>query len=560
MDIFTLKALVEALRPHIRGAVLSKAFQMSPHDLLLRLWRQQDKRLFLSIQGHAPRLHLTTVRFHNPQHPLRFAAFLRARLHQMRVADITVRPYDRVVSLHWEHPATAGQGLTLVHELYGQQSNIVLVDAAGMVLESLKPSPGGTTLPHRLMPGQPYQPLPQPAERFLLSHLTMATLEQLHAQQQLDAKGLQRLVIGLSSPLAAELIHRSQGQPQRCWTLLQDLRQQYDQGTLTLSLCTTAQGARHLSVLPLTHSSDTMTSYDGKAEEAVTAFYDPFLARTHLQDLQATLHKTIARHRQKLRNKMAHLARDYATLEQYLPYQHYGTLLLTQRVPRGTASITLVNYYSPTQESLTLSLDPRLSGQDNAQVYFKKYRKAKSGLGKIHALLAQCRTEEQVLDTFSQQIAQTEEWDTLETMATTLQQRYGAPRAKSPSPTPAVRSLPYRTFTLPEGHRLYCGKSDQGNETLLRQIASPDDIWLHAHQQAGAHVVLKVDPQQDVPLQTLRQAAALAAFYSKGKDAASVEVIYTHAKHVQKFRGARPGQVQVTEYRTLAVAPRLPEG
>ena len=102
-------------------------------------------------------------------------------------------------------------------------------------------------------------------------------------------------------------------------------------------------------------------------------------------------------------------------------------------------------------------------------------------------------------------------------------------------------------------------KNNQGNDFLLRQIATPEDIWLHAHRQAGAHVVLKVRPHHEVAHQTLLQAAALAAFYSKGQKAASVEVLYTRAKYVRKFRGARPGQVQVSEYRTVEVAPQLPE-
>ncbi|HSX79671.1 MAG TPA: NFACT RNA binding domain-containing protein, partial [Candidatus Saccharimonadia bacterium] len=124
---------------------------------------------------------------------------------------------------------------------------------------------------------------------------------------------------------------------------------------------------------------------------------------------------------------------------------------------------------------------------------------------------------------------------------------------------PIPAELPYRTFVLRDNSTVYCGKNNQGNDVLLRQVATSEDIWLHAHRQAGAHVVLKARPHQEVAHQTLLQAAALAAFYSKGKEAASVEVIYTRAKYVRKFRGARPGQVQVTEYRTVAVAPQLPE-
>lgn len=558
MDIFVLKALADDLRQHLCGALVSKVFQMSPYDVLVRLWRHQDLRLLLSTQPQCPRLHLTTVRFRNPPQPLRFAAFLRAHLSDMRLADITVRPYDRVLYLHWGTPEAAGPRLTLIHELYGPHSNLVLVDTAGVVLEALKRSPGATASSRLVMPGQRYQPRPQPAHRRGVSALTVEDLTQLQTQGQFAAQGLQRLVVGLSATLAAELVHRSQGQPRRCWELLQELLQHYDQGRLTLTLCTTAQGLQYLSALPLTHCAATMTPYDS-AQEAVTAFYEPLLGTTHVEERRATLHKTVAQRLQKLRHKMTNLTRDYTKLESYLPYQHYGTLLLTQQVPRGTPSVTLVNYYSPTQDTITIALDPRLSLQDNAQAYFKKYRKAKSGLAKVQALREQCRHEEHMLNAVAQQITHAEAFEHLETLATALQAAPVTPQPRPRTPVPTASTSPYRIFVLSDGSTLYCGKSDQSNDALVRHVASPEDIWLHAHRQAGAHVVLKTHAQGAVSDQTLHQAAALAAFYSKGKEAPLVEVMYAYAKHVHKFRGARPGQVRVTEYHTLAVAPKLPE-
>jgi predicted ribosome quality control (RQC) complex YloA/Tae2 family protein len=105
---------------------------------------------------------------------------------------------------------------------------------------------------------------------------------------------------------------------------------------------------------------------------------------------------------------------------------------------------------------------------------------------------------------------------------------------------------------------LYCGKNHLGNDILLRQVAHPQDLWFHAHKHAGAHVVLKVQPQQAVPQHTLVEAASIAAYYSKGQSSPAVEVMYTQARHVHKFRGARPGQVKVTTYQTLEVTPQPP--
>jgi len=558
MDIFVLKALVDELRQRLCGAVVAKVFQMSPDDLLLRLWRHQDLRLLLSTQALWPRLHLTTARFHNPQHPPRFAAFLRAHLTQVRLCDITVRPYDRVVSLCWERPGEPAPALQLIHELHGQQANMILVDAHGVILEALKHVPTESTQHRPVLPGQPYQPRPLPPQRWLVSDLTIEAVQQLQVQGTFDAGHLQRLVVGLSPVLATELVHRSQGEPQVCWELLQGLRQQYDQGTLTLSLCTTPEGIRHLSALRLTHCTGTIAAFPS-AQDAVAALYEPCLDATTLAHLRSTVQKTVRQRLQKLRHKMTNLAQDRRKLESYLPYQRYGTLLVAQRVPRGTTSATVVDYYSPDQAQVTIPLDPRLSLHDNAQVYFKKYRKTQRGLAKVQELLTQCAEEERYLEGVEQQLVQAEDWETLEAMAVELGTSPSQPMTQRRAAVPTPAALPYRTFVLRDGSTVYCGKNNQGNDALRRQLATPEDIWLHAYRQAGAHVVLKVRPRQEVVHQTLLQAAALAAFYSKGKEDVSVEVMYTRAKYVRKFRGGRPGQVQVTEYHTVEVAPQLPE-
>jgi predicted ribosome quality control (RQC) complex YloA/Tae2 family protein len=315
----------------------------------------------------------------------------------------------------------------------------------------------------------------------------------------------------------------------------------------------------------LTHCAGTIESF-ASAQDAVAAFYGPDIGATALVHLRHTVQKTVRQRLQKLRQKMANLTQDHGKLEGYLPYQHYGTLLVAQRVPRGATSVTTVDYYSPDQAAVTIPLDPRLSLHDNAQTYFNKYRKAKHGLVKVQELLAQCAEEERYLEGVEQQITQAEEWETLEAVALELSAsgRRGASSSQPVTPRrvalPTAAALPYRTFVLRDGSTLYCGKHNQGNDVLLRQVATPEDLWLHAYQQAGAHVVLKIRPGHEVSHQTLLQAAALAAFFSKGKDAASVAVMYTPAKYVRKFRGARPGQVQVTEYRTVEVAPQPPAG
>ncbi|GIX47969.1 MAG: hypothetical protein KatS3mg131_2180 [Candidatus Tectimicrobiota bacterium] len=545
MDLFVLKALVDALQPRLQGARLSKVSQLNPHDLLLRLRRQRPWRLLLSTQPEVPCLFLTEAAPPALPAPPRFAALLRARLHGLRLHALTVRPYERVVCLAWSRPGEAAPAFTLVHELTGQRANVVLLDAQGTVVDALKPE--NLRL---LAPGQPYCP-PAPPRRHL-GDLTLAALQALGTPLTADA--LRRALVGLSPQLAAELVHRSQGQPQACWSLLQALRQQYDAGCLTLWRCTTATGEQHLSVLPLTHgAASAVPCHDVPA--AVAAYYQRRQGDCAVAALRQRVVRQAQRQLERLRRKLDHLAQDRRRLEAYLPYQRYGTLLLGQQLPRGATQATVIDYYHPEQPLLTIPLDPRKSVRDNAEAYFRKYRKAKNGLAKVEALLAQGTAEAERLTALLAEAAQSQDVAQLQALAQAL-----APQlpAASPAAAPAPQAVPYRTFTSSDGYRLYCGKSAQGNAWLLRQVARPDDLWFHAYGRRGAHVVLKVPPHGQVPARTLQEAAALAAFYSQGREAATVAVMYAQVKDVRASRGGGPGQVQVQRYRLLEVTPALP--
>jgi predicted ribosome quality control (RQC) complex YloA/Tae2 family protein len=561
VDIFVLKALIDDLQSQVSGALVSKIFQINRDDVLLRLWRGRDVRLLLSTQARAPRLHLTTCRFENPPRPPRFAALLRARLRRARLQALSVLPYDRVVRFSWARPGEDASELTLIHELAGRRANIILVDRQDMILDALKYVSPEASNRRTIQPGHGYRPPTCPPQRVRVDALCREHLVQLQRQGSFSAAHLQRLLVGVSPVLLRELVHRSQGDPQVCWELMQQLRQQYDHAALKLWRCTMADGTQHLSVLPLTSEAAEVEAC-ARPQEAVAAFYESAMQDEAVATMRRDVQKTVSRRLQKFHRKLANLRRDHERLQNYLPYQRYGTLLVAQRgVPRGAESVAVVDYYDPEQPTIQIALDPTLSVQANAQAYFKKYRKAKQGMVKVEALLEQCAQATAALETYASRLVQAEDRTTLQALADQLGDTSSTDRRQQrrKAAPPVSPTKPYRCFVSSDGYTLYCGKSKQGNDLLLRHIARPEDIWLHAHQQAGAHVIIKTRPDHEVPHRTLLEAAAVAAFYSQGKHAAAVEVLYTRVQDVHKFRGARPGQVAVNTYRTLEVAPRLPD-
>lgn len=386
MDIFLLKAFVDELTPCLSGSRVSKVFQLGPDDLLLRLWRHRDQRLLLSTHPTWQRLHLVTQRFESPPRPPRFAALLRARLRRARLQSLAVQPYERVVTFAWQQADETAPSMRLIHELQGAQANVLLVDAEGIIIDALKHVPAPTEQGRSVLPGTPYAPRAVPPHRVLLSALTVDHLDRLQAQEAWNATGLNRLVVGLSLPLAAELVHRHPSDTGACWEQLDALRRDYDHQTLPLFRCTAPDGRQHVSVLPLSHAGYRAEPL-ADAQTAMAALSRPALVSTALEEARIGLHRTLRRRLQKLGRKVERLDRDREKLKSYEPYQRYGTLLLTRRLPRGSTCATVTDYYSAQQDTIRIPLDPRLSINENAQAYFKKYRKTKTGLSKIETLM-----------------------------------------------------------------------------------------------------------------------------------------------------------------------------
>jgi predicted ribosome quality control (RQC) complex YloA/Tae2 family protein len=213
-----------------------------------------------------------------------------------------------------------------------------------------------------------------------------------------------------------------------------------------------------------------------------------------------------------------------------------------------------------TPEGLRVALEPTLTAKENAASYFKKFKKARSGLPRIAqrliALQANRRYWEELL--WELERAQSASPEDLRAVCEEITDALGPRRtgAGRTQARPARKSSP-RTVELPGGAVAYVGKSPKDNERVTFSIAAPNDLWFHTRGIPGAHVVLKLGDPRDRPTdEQILTAAALAAGQSRAADAAKVEVDYTQRKHVRKQGGGRVGLVWYTDFKTVLVAPR----
>ena len=387
-----------------------------------------------------------------------------------------------------------------------------------------------------------------PPQRVLLPDLTVDHLDQLQAQDAWNAASLNRLVVGLSPLLAAELVHRHPHDTRACWEQLDALRRHYDDQTLLLFRCTAPDGQQHVSVLPLRHAgyraeplADAQAAMGGPVATGPGVHRTGSGARRRAQDAAPAAAEARPEVRPSqprpgeagklcavpaLRDAAPHAAAaarvDLCHGDRLLqpatgnPFAYRSTRVCpATTTPRRTSRNTARP--RPAWARSTRCCRRALKRNSTSTGWLIKWRQPRTG----------------------------PPWRPSRRNSATAGRR--PRRGPSLRPRPAA-AAPYRTVALPGGYTLYCGKSNHGNDALVRQVAAPDDLWFHAHGHAGAHVVLKAPDDAPVPHETLRAAAALAAYYSKGKDAAAVEVLYTAVRHVRKFRGARPGQVQVKTF------------
>jgi len=204
-------------------------------------------------------------------------------------------------------------------------------------------------------------------------------------------------------------------------------------------------------------------------------------------------------------------------------------------------------------EPVRIQLDARLTPSQNAQAYYRRYRRAQTAENHLRPLIEQGEKELEYLDSVFDMLSRaTTNAEVAEIRAELTDEGYIKRQGKQPKRQPA--SLPPIKVQSVDGFEILIGRNNRQNERLSLKDAEKHDIWLHAAKMPGAHVIIRTNGQE-VPDSTLEQAAALAAANSRGRDAGTVAVDYTLARHVSRMPGGRPGMVNYTDYYTMYVKP-----
>lgn len=267
--------------------------------------------------------------------------------------------------------------------------------------------------------------------------------------------------------------------------------------------------------------------------------------------------RLVRRRIDRLKRRRDKIEGDLAVARRWEDLRRKGELLRVHRnsIRRGLREVTLPDYYAGPGESLAISLDPALSPDANAERYFKQARKIKRGLPVVERRLVETEAELRGWETALEKIHQAETAEALERVVAA----HNLARLEPPPPKPRQRgesatALEPRRFFSSDGREILVGRSSAGNVHLTFRLARSHDLWLHVEGYGGSHVVVRNPKGQSVPARTLREAAQLAAFFSKARNAGKVPVHYTAARFVKRAKGAKLGTVLITQEKTVMAA------
>jgi predicted ribosome quality control (RQC) complex YloA/Tae2 family protein len=256
------------------------------------------------------------------------------------------------------------------------------------------------------------------------------------------------------------------------------------------------------------------------------------------------------------RRKIESLERQLIDQEALETLRKQGELILAYGATFSAGQTVLRTQYDPDGPDLIIELDPALSPSENARRYFDRYEKAKRAGKGIPALLKKARYEAAFLDQLSADLDMAENWPDIQAVREIMQKEGYWSGGHAGSPRGGKAGV--RRFVSPDGFVVLVGRNAVQNHALITEQAGPADLWLHARNIPGSHVIIRVDGRP-VPDPVIGWAAGLAAYYSTGRGEATVEVVVTERRYVRPVKGGGPGLVRYKNEKTLQVKPLRPE-
>jgi len=498
----------------------------------------KNHKLLFSIHSSYARVHLTEQTIDNPAEPPMFCMLLRKHLEGGFISSIKQLGFDRIIIVEIESKNEIGDPIVreLHAEIMGRHSNLLLIDKEqDKIVDSLKHLPPSVNSFRTVLPGQPYL-APPTQNKWNPLLVTDEELSTFFSETK-TAKEVVTQFTGFSPLHAEELLYRMSSTSNQVQCFKDFIAAFANGGTSPMYVL--ANHKTYFSPIELTHLHGDVTVYPNVHELLDRVFFAR-AERDRVKQQAGDLERWLQNEIDKLSLKTKKLTKDFERASKLDQFQLYGELLMANiyAFEKGVKEVTVTNYYSEDSEEITIQVSERKTPIENAQSYYTKYTKAKNALIMVQEQLEKTKEEISYFEMLAQQVQQASPGDIEEIREELAEQGYLKLRHSKKKKKP-VKPEPER-YVSSTGTGISVGKNNKQNDMLTFKIAKRTDIWLHTKDIPGSHVVIHSSEPDET---TLREAATLAAYFSKARDSSSVPVDYTEIRQVKKPNGAKPGFV-----------------
>ncbi|WP_349729623.1 Rqc2 family fibronectin-binding protein [Peribacillus frigoritolerans] len=554
--LFT-KAMTEEIASILKGGRINKVHQPYKNEVILVVRAGgKNHKLLLSAHPSYSRVQMTEESYENPKEAPMFCMLLRKHLEGYTIENIYQYELDRMIIFAVKGRNELGDvsQKQLIIEIMGRHSNIVLVDKErNMILDSIKHVSHAVNSYRAILPGQEY--LAPPAQE--KKNPFEATEDDIRKNIDFNAGKLDRQLVshfsGVSPLVAKEAVYRaglanSTTLPAAFLKIIQEISEQ------NYTAMIRQDGNKEVFyMLSLDHLTGNQRTFPSLSK-MLDRYYFGKAERDRVKQKSQDVERFITNEIEKNSKKIGKLERTLKDTERGEQYQLFGELLTANlyQMKKGMKEIEVVNYYDEEQSMVTIPLDPLKNPSDNAQKYFSRYQKSKNAVGVVQEQIEKTKLELAYFEALHQQLQSASPRDIEEIREELQEEGYIRQKKKKGMKKPANAKPQLETYYATDGDLIFVGKNNKQNDYLTNKFARRDEIWLHTKDIPGSHVVIRNESPSE---KTIKEAAVLAAFFSKAQQSSSVPVDFTQVRHVKKPNGSKPGFVIYDQQQTVYITP-----
>ncbi|MCX8722802.1 Rqc2 family fibronectin-binding protein [Lactobacillus sp. B4005] len=548
-DGLFIHSLLNSIKPTLVNGRLSKIYQPFEQDLVLTFRNERKNyQLLISANAQYPRFYLTKKAIANPDKAPTFVMVLRKYLEGSILQEIEQVGVDRIVNFRFSNRNELGDQVQLVLsvELMGRHSNVILYDNSnGHIIDLLKRINPDENRARILLPKAKYElpPLNPGINGFDLSEQEFKQKAAVNDPSEFAGQ-----INGLDRDDRSELIGYLEDD--FSYSSFRTFINQFDKKGAFV-LLTPRNKRKIFPYLPY-HLDLVKESSDPDLNHALDEFYLYQANHDWVKQKSSKIERLVKNEQKKLTKKVVKLKKQLEQAENSEGYRIRGEILNANlaRVKPGMTKISLPNYYD-NNRPIEIKLDAALSPARNGQKYFTRYKKLRDSIKHVKEQIEIANDNLRYFDSIQTAIDNAEPEDIDQITDELINQGY-LKRPQKQKRKKKVTEHNLNKFRLSSGKTVLVGKNNYQNDWLTLKKANKTDIWFHVKNIPGSHVILQdANPSDD----DILEAAEIAAYFSKAKNSAHVQVDYVQDKRVKKPNGARPGFVIYTGQNSIEVTP-----